>query len=524
VRYSALNTNQLLNYEKIFGGDHKIKVLLGHETKQDNQWVVSGSKMGYYDPYNPEFVNAASVGELISYTAEYAMEAYLSRLEYEYDDRYYFSGSFRRDASSKFHPDVRWGTFWSVGAAWRINEESFMSDVRDVNNLKLKASYGTQGNDGIAGAAIFYSDLYEYTAGANPVKYFRGNTNLTWEKSNNFNVGVELGLFDRLDINADFFIKETRDLLYQKPLFSSLGAPDWIWDNQIDMKNTGFEVEINADIIKNNNFKWDVSFNLTYYKNKLTKLPDDKDPTGYTAGNYWRKLGGSLYDWYTYEYAGVDPATGAPLWYMDVETPVYEADGVTPVLDSDGNPVTTTEKVTTDDYSQADRYEIGKSAIPDLFGGLSTGIELYGFDFNVQTAFQLGGYGMDIQYQNLMGSGSDIGENFSKDIYKRWTPSHTDTDIPYLNTGDQDVNATSSRWLTSSSYFSIRNITLGYTVPKKTLKTLSIDKVRLFVSVDNLWIATARKGFDPRQSFNGTTYIGAYSALKTASVGLQVNF
>lgn len=512
-RYEALNLNQLLNYNKKFGL-HDVSVLLGHESKSDNVWFLEGSKMNFYNPYNPEFANAGSTSGLTSYTAGYRLEGYLSRAEYNYADKYYISGSFRRDASSKFHPDVRWGNFWSVGGSWRIKEESFLKDVDLIDNLKIRSSYGTQGNDGISGTTLYLDQYTMVSDGTNvsPTLSYRAAPDLTWEKSNNFNVGIDLGLLERINLTADFFIKETKDMIYQKPLPSSGGTPTWIWDNQIDMKNTGVEIELTVDLIKSRNIKWDVALNLTTYKNELTKVPDDKDPEGYIAGAYWRKLGGTLYDFYDYEFAGVDPATGKSMWYKDQA-----------ILDDQGVATDEVEKVTTTVYAEAKRYETGKSALPDLYGGISSNLTAYGFDFSISTAFQQGGWVSDVTYIRLM-SGGNFGSNWHKDIYKRWTPTNTDTNVPRVSTSDQNVAAGSTRFLTDASYFNIKNITLGYTLPKRLLNSLKIESVRLYATADNLWLLTARQGLDTRQSFSGTTYEGNYSALRTTSLGLSVKF
>jgi TonB-linked SusC/RagA family outer membrane protein len=510
-RYAALNANQLLNYNRKFGL-HDVSVLLGHESKADDVWYLTGSKMNYYDPYNPEFANAGAISSLTSYTSSYRLEGYLSRIEYNYADKYYFSGSFRRDASSKFAPDVRWGNFWSLGGSWRVKEEDFMRDLEQITSLKLKSSYGTQGNDGIGGSNLY---LYQYSLtsdgqNASPVLTYRGAPDLTWEKSRNFNLGFELTLIDKINVNADFFIKETKDMIYAKPLPLIDGVPTWIWDNQIDMKNTGVEIEIGGEVLKTKDLKWDVSLNLTSYKNQLTKVPDDKDPEGYVAGSYWRKIGGSLYDFYLYEYAGVDPETGLSMWYTD-ET----------ITASNGQE--TTNKVTTTDFADAIRYETGKSSIPDLYGGLSSELKFKSFDFSIQTAFQLGGWVYDGVYASQMGTGTG-GNNWNKDIYKRWTPTNTQTDVPRVSAGDQNVNAGSTRFLTSASYFNIKNITLGYTVPKRYLKPLMMQSARVFATGENLWLLTARQGLDTRQSFSGSVYSGTYSALRTISLGLNINF
>jgi len=486
---------------------------------------------------NPEFANAAEYQDLTSYTSAYALEGYFAKAEYNFADKYYFTASIRRDGSSRFSPEKRWGTFWALGASWRLKEEQFLKDIDWINNLKLKASYGTQGNDNV-GYVHNYTDLYrvDRVDGAAAFnKVLRGNPDLTWEKSNNFNVGVESRFFERLGLNFDFFVKETTDLLYASPLAPSQGNPAYIYRNEMNMKNTGWEIEVNYDIIKTNNVKWNVAFNATHYKNQLTKLPLSKPasdfPNGYQAGSYWRQIGGSLYDWYTYDYAGVDPETGAPLfnkWEFvkdenGKETSEYvqvmkkDAEGNL-VLDENGNPI----PVQYNKYTDAGQYRTGKSAIPDLVGGISTSIEAFGFDFSLQASYQKGGWVMDSHYQSLMNSGSK-GNNFHKDMFNRWTAGHTNTNIPALNYEDQNSSPAGTFFLTDASYFSLNNVTLGYTLPKNLVKKVNIEKVRIFLTGDNVWLGSARKGLDPRQSFTGETgYV--YSALSTYAAGVQVTF
>lgn len=516
TRYSALNINQLLNYSKIFN-IHSIDVLLGHETKYDNSNVLYGHMTNFVDPNNPEFSNAARYQDLTSSEQHYSLEGYFSKLDYNYDEKYYLTASLRTDGSSRFHPDSRWGQFWAVGGSWRISEELFFDNLDFVDELKIKASYGTQGNDNI-GTWYAYKNLYTINridGEPSTSLSFRGNPDLTWEKSANFNSGFELTAFNkRLTLNADFFIKTTNDLLYAKPLAVSEGLPSSIWVNDLDMKNTGFEVEAIFDVIKNRDLTWSVNLNATHYKNELTRLPSDKAELvskdgGYQAGSYWRKIGGSIYDYYTYEYAGVDQETGKALYN------VYDK-----IRDDKGVLIKYEKKDPTTENSNATLMQTGKSPIADLYGGIGSTIEYRGIDLSIQTAYQLGGYVMDGVYQGFMSPG-DKGSNFHKDMFKRWTPENRDTDVPLLLYEDQNQNASSDRWLTSASYFSIRNITLGYTLPKRWIDRLNIEKIRLYGVADNVWYTSARKGLDVRQSFSGSvSYI--YSPIRTTSIGLQV--
>ena len=531
-RKGALNVNQLLDWNHSFG-KHGVHVLLGHENKNDKYRYFYGQMTQFSDPSNPEFANAAQYQDMTSYSWEYALEGYFAKGEYNYADKYYATASIRRDGSSRFHKDNRWGTFWAVGASWRLKEENFLKDVNWLNNLKLKISYGTQGNDHLLDDEGYdlihvYSDLYSVNrvdGAAAFSKWLRGNSDVTWEKSRNFNVGVEAGFWKRLNVGFEFFIKETRDMLYQSPLAASEGKPNYVWRNEMNMKNTGIEIEISGDIIKTKDITWNAALNLTHYSNKLTKLPDSKPasefPDGYQAGRYWRQLGGSLYDWYRYEYVGVDPTNGLPQYnkynYKTDESGNY-------VRDDNGEPIVESIDIV-NNASEATLRKTGKSAIPDLTGGFSTTLNAYGFDLSVSTAFQLGGWAWDYQYAQLMNAG-DNGQNFHKDMFNRWTPAHTDTDIPALSFGSQSssIDSSSDYFLTKGSYFSLRNITVGYTFPKKWLAPAGISNLRVYLTGDNIWLVSKRKGFDPRYSFSGYNQYAGYSALSSYSVGVNLSF
>ena len=508
-RYFVINANQLLNWSHTYNQLHNVEVLLGHETKQDRSESLWAQKENFFVPDNPELDNAAKLSDASSSAAEYALEGYFGQVKYNFDEKYYVSGSFRRDASSRFHPDNRWGSFWSVGASWRMNKEAFMESLTWINDLKVKASFGTQGNDAI-GNNQPYKDQYIVVSndGAIGTQYvFRGNKDITWEKSNNFNAGVEFKLWDRLSGNIEYFSKTTWDLLYYKPLPPSQGVPSGIYENTMRMRNQGVEIELNYDIFTHNNFKWNVALNATHYKNKLLELPADRPQDGWATGNYFRKVGKPLYNYYDYKYAGVDPENGDALYWAD-ET------------DEKGNVI---EQKTVNKTELATRYELGKSPIPDLYGGFSTTIETYGFDLNANFAYQIGGWVYDSLYQGFMGAGS-AGKNWHKDIFNRWTPENRYTDVPRLQTNDLNQGCSGDRALTKASYLSLRNLTLGYSLPKNWLQKVHIEKLRLYIVGDNLFLLSARRGFDPRQSIlDGQTGYN-YSAMRTVSFGINLEF
>lgn len=500
-RYTALNTNQLLSYNKDFGrgGQHSVSLLLGHEIKSDHSYGLAGSMTNFVDPTVSDFANAVVYQDLTSSRTSYFLQGIFCRGEYSYGNRYFLSASYRRDSSSRFAPDKRWGGFWSLGLSWNAKQEKFLLPVESINYLKFKASYGTQGNDNI-GMTKVYEDLYRIdrvNGEASIVKVFRAAPDVTWEKSNNFNAGIESRFFDRLSVNADFFIKETKDMIYYRALAPSQGDPASQLVNDMDMKNIGVEFEVSADLLKCRNFSWNLTLNGTSYKNKITKLPSNEPAEGYASGNYWRRKGGSLYDFYVYEWRGVDSETGEPLYTGKEEDLVHEA-------------------------ANAKMVRTGKSSIPDIYGGISTSWTFYGVDLSAQFAYQIGGWTLDSNYQSLM-SGGSAGTNWHKDIFRRWTPQNTDTDVPRVQNRYQEASQTSTRFLTKASYISLKNVTVGYTFPKSLTQKARISNLRVYVVGDNLWYMSKRRGLDVRQSFSGAAGF-TYSALRTVSAGLSFTF
>ena len=500
-RYSALNTNQLLSWTPSFGkvNEHSVSLLLGHEIKSDTSYGLSGEMTNYVDPTVSDFANAVVYQNLNSSRSSYFLQGIFTRGEYSYANRYFLSASYRCDASSRFAPDKRWGSFWAVGASWNAKQESFLLPVAWLDYLKFKASYGTQGNDNI-GMTKVYEDLYRIDrvdGEASIVKVFRAAPDVTWEKSNNFNAGFESRFLDRLSVNADFFIKETKDMIYYRALAPSQGNPASQLVNDMDMMNIGVEFEVGADLVKTRNFLWNFTVNGTAYKNKITKLPSNEPEEGYASGNYWRKKGGSLYDFYMYEWLGVDSATGEPLYTGKDGSPVHEP-------------------------SNAKMVQTGKSAVPQLYGGITSSWSFFGVDLSAQFAYQIGGWTLDSNYQGLMSAGS-VGTNWHKDIFRRWTPQNTETDVPRVQNRYQDASQTSTRFLTDASYLSLKNVTLGYTFPKALMQKAKISNLRIYVVGDNLWYISRRRGLDVRQSFSGATGF-TYSALRTVSAGVSFSF
>ena len=514
TRDIAYNLQQILNYNETFG-KHNVGLMVGHEYYQKKYYYLSGTKSKLFSYDNEELGGAVVDGAgAHSYIDDYNSEGYFMRAQYDYAFRYFVSGSYRRDASSRFHPDHRWGNFWSVGAAWLLNQENWF-DAPWVNMLKLKASYGSQGNDNIGN--YLYTDTYSIENNNGEIAVLfgqKGNPNITWETNTNLNIGTEFGFWNnRLSGSVDFFNRKTSDMLFAFSVPSSLGYSSY-YANVGDMVNRGVEVELNADLIRTKNVLWSFNLNLTHVKNEVTYLaPEHKSTTvegykGYIDGSYFVGEGLPLYTYYLRSYAGVDPETGASLWYKDVK--------------GDDGKITRTK---TSDYTSATRY-LHDSAIPSVYGGFSTSVSAYGVDFSISFNYQIGGKVYDSGYASFMSSpyGTTVGTNYHKDILKAWTPENKGSDIPRLQYGDQYTTSVSDRFLTDASYLNISNINVGYTLPSKITQKFGVQKLRVYLACDNVVYWSKRQGLDPRYSFTGATNFSNYSPIRTISGGVTVQF
>ncbi|WP_394750464.1 SusC/RagA family TonB-linked outer membrane protein [Spongiimicrobium salis] len=514
---------QLLNWKRDFG-NHSLAVLLGHESNDFNFRLLQGQVTETVIDGLAVLDNGVNIQFLQGYEKDYTVEGYFSRLTYDFDDKYFINGSFRRDGTSVFSPENRWGNFYGLGVAWSAHKENFLSEVSWLNNLRLKASIGQQGND-----AILYEDnrttsgdldnrnYYAYTdqfdivnAGNNVpgITFFQlGNEDLQWETSTNLNAGFEMGLFqNRISLNAEYFERKVEDLLFFNPIANSEGVGTRP-ENVGDMQNTGIEIEIGADIIRSENFNWSFNINGTHYKNEITRLPVEfiDDPNN---GNFRLEEGRSRFDYFMREFAGVDPVNGDALWFTDV-------------LDAQGNP--TGERETTNDRPNATEYFIGKTAIPDVYGGFSSAFSYKNFGLNVSFAYQIGGYGYDGIYQTLLGTNS-AGDNYHRDVLNSWTPENTQASIPRLDVFDPNQAGGSDFFLVDASYLSLQDVTLTYNFSGKLLDYIGLTAARLYATGNNLFLWTkARRGYDPRLSVTGNA-INEFGLGRTTSLGLTLNF
>lgn len=530
-RTFAVNNQYLAEYKTDFGGSgHNLNVLAGYEMYKLKEQFLEGQNDHLFNPLVGELGNADGVSsrQTSSYTADYMTQGFLARVQYEYGNRYFASASYRRDGSSRFAPGHRWGNFGSVGAAWLISNEGFMSGVGWISILKLKASYGVQGNDDLYPGSNYarkyypYADNYTHSYNEATGEYstdlaYKGNEDLTWESSHSFNAGVDFELFgSRLSGSAEYFSRKTVDLLYSKDVPLSAGNPTGYYPVNVgSIVNNGFELTLEGILINTDALQWSLNMNLSHYRNRILALDSSVSEEGIKGGNYIYKVGGSLYEAYMRKYAGVNPENGKAQWYRKV-------------LDDDG--VWTGESVVTETFADASQYELG-SVLPKLYGGFGTTFKAYGFDLSAQFSFQLGGKYYDGTYQALMHTSSGIGTAWHKDVLDSWSETNKDSDIPRLD-GDTSVGQTAvSNYLISSNYLSVNNITLGYTFPEKVTSYMKISGLRIYVAGDNLAVRSARKGMDPRYSMGLGSLTsgsglnsGSYSAMRAVTGGITLTF
>ncbi|MCI0920446.1 SusC/RagA family TonB-linked outer membrane protein [Sphingobacterium rhinopitheci] len=528
----TLTNQQILNFNKDFG-KHTVGVMVGHETADYSNKMLSGSKTNIVIPDEVFLSNASKFSALNGYEDIYKVEGFLSKVNYNYSNRYYFNASFRRDGSSVFHTDHRWGNFYGLGAAWNVSNEAFMSDVEAISKLKIKVSYGEQGNDNLFYPGYVnmdhrshfgygrnytpYMDQYEITADAdgNPSirQVYTGTKDLKWEVSKNFNTGFELGMFNnRLNVDFEFFTRKVSDMLFNFPQAPSSGIPA-ISKNIGDMKNTGIEIAISGDVIRTEDWNLNLWANATHYKNKITRLPQP-----FVSGVFRFVEGQSAYTYYMREFAEVDKATGMGSWY------VGEKDAITGI--------STGEKTTTQTHSSATQFLSDKSANPDVYGGFGFDVAYKKISFNAGFAYQLGGYIYDNVYQGLFSEGTGMGNsgaNYHKDIYNTWTPENTSASMPMLSSVDKTQYGTSDMFLISANYLSLENVGINYDLSNSTFERIGIKNARVSLMGNNLFMISKRQGLDPRMmqlggaSNNGLT-LNSYSLLRSISLGLSIKF
>ena len=509
-RTQSYTFNQLITWNRSFN-KHNFDVMLGHEWYAYKYEYLEAARSNLIDGIL-EISPGTTMQSAESYTDNYRINSFMSRINYNYDDKYYFSASLRSDASSRFYRDNHTGTFWSLGANWRMSKENFLKDVKWIDNLSVKISYGEQGNDDILrsnGTSNYYLWQSLYALGWNNANNLGAvissleTKDLSWEKNQNLNIGVEGAFFNhRLRVSAEYYNKKTTDMLLSYPMALSTGFGGYN-ANVGDMRNSGFEFEIGGTPIRTNDWVWNVTWMGATVKNKVLKLTQESPEI--ISGIRVIKEGYELNTYYMAKSAGVDPATGTQLYW---------------VYDKDENGNIVNERIS-DDYAKAanSKYYLG-SRIPDLYGSISTDLSWKGIDLSVLTTYSIGGKIYDGLYAASMNTTYST-NTWNSNALRRWQKPGDITDVPRIEIGGQYT--TTDRFLVDASYFAIKNITLGYTLPKLWVNKIGLSNVRVFTSVDNLALFTHLDGMDPQYSFGGSTDY-TYAPNKTWSVGLEVKF
>ena len=510
-RRQVENFNQILNYQKDFGL-HSFGLTAGHETF--NRTFSSNGGLATVQAANGifEFDNFSNIVRLEGSSTQKTLEGYFSRLNYNYADKYYLSASFRRDGSSVFAPDSRWGNFYSVGGAWRIDQESFFDNVSLFDNLKLRASYGQVGNDNL-GDFFLSQARFEITSNAaSPAIIFTdiGNTDLQWETIENFDVALEFTMFNGfLDGSVEYYKRNSSDLLYLLPIAPSNGLNE-VPTNIGDMFNSGWEVALNSQLINRGDFRWNVSLQGSTFKNEITSLP-----APFIEGSQRWDEGKSLYDFYILRTGGVDPSTGDQL-FLQYE---FDDDGNSiPVMESNG------EIATTNDWQETQRAYTGDSSIPDLLGSVFNSFNYKGFNLDFLLTYGIGGQVLDFGYAAMMHSGN-FGSSFHPDILNAWKSPGDITDVPRLENGNPNiVRAESERFLTSATFWALRNVNVGYDFGGGFTEQLGIERLRISVTGENLFLSSQRNGLNPQFEPEGTINGNDFVPPRILSVGLNVGF
>lgn len=524
-RRTVENFNQIISYNKTFNDVHNFDVTLGHESLSRDYSELNGIANTQTATGISEFDNFSAGDNVGGFSRAYRLEGYFARLNYNFNNKYYLSGSVRRDGTSVFSTDVRWGSFYSVGASWRIDQEDFMESVSFVNSLKLRGSYGEVGNDNLwvdasANPLVrnFFISQALYTiwpnAGAPGIVWTStGNTRLTWENQVSWDVALEFGLFNNAINGAvEYFNKSTNGLLFNRPIPLSEGlneAPE----NVGDMVNSGLEVSLNANIVNNSNFRWNLGLQATTFKNEITKLLEPSD----FGTKRWEE-GRSRYDYYIYHYAGVDPGTGDALYYMWEDGTDELAGQRIPVLNPNGT------QATTNDWQEAGEAFTGDSSLPDVVGSVSNSLSYKNVSLDFLFVYGIGGKILDRGYATLMHEG-EYGTDLHVDALNAWRNPGDITNVPRLENGDPNQSIrNSTRFLTDASYLALRNINLSYRFGDDISNKIGVNNLSLFVSAENLALFSKRKGLNPQYGLSGVQDGNDFNPGRVISAGVNVSF
>lgn len=502
----TIYTSQLLRFLKTFNDVHEINAYLGYDYDEYRYYSMTGQASQMFQ--GNEILNGGVANPKVGGTkVEKKNAAYYFNGNYSYDNKYLFQVMFRVDGSSQFGSNKRWAPFWSVGGGWSMHKEEFMSNLKWVNELKPRISYGISGNlpDGAYEWATMLASTTQYGSKVGLYSNYLGNPDLSWEETATLDFGLDVRLFDRLSIVFDYYHKDVKNLIYLKHLPAVTGYNRQTANNG-KMTNQGFEVTVTPEIIRTKDLYWDVSFNLGYNKNEITYLPDGDELTSQATA-----VGYPYRNWYLREWAGVDSQTGTPLWFK---------------VDEEGN------KTVTGDYNQATRVLLDEVPTPKFNGAISTNLTWKGFTLNVNFTFATGAKIYNGQRAGALDR--DCGRNSQppmklKDGWSRWEkPGDIATHPQLIDGGNNGADRESTRYLENGDYFKLKSLSLAYSFPKRWLEPLGVKSANLSVGGENLFTITSFSGQDPEilysSDYNGSAGSFGYPTVRRFTLGLSVQF
>ncbi|MDR2684011.1 MAG: SusC/RagA family TonB-linked outer membrane protein [Prevotellaceae bacterium] len=552
ISYMNLVGNQLLKYQKTVSEKHNIDAFLGHEAQFVVQSANYAQRSQLYNPSGLEFDNASITDNVSGSTGREMLDAYFAQFRYNFSEKYFAEINGRFDGSSKFQKGNRWGAFGSVGASWLLTAERFLKPAKKwLTNLKLSASYGTLGNQDTG--SFLWTDLYGlYSMDNMPALIWatKGNYDITWERINEFDAGIEAAFFkERLDVELVYYDKTTNNLIMPAPAAPSLGYSS-IPTNDGSLNNRGVELAIKAKAVKTRNVELSFRFNLAHNKSTMVEMPKEwRFGEMREIISYGGVVKGKELDAINIiTFLGVSSEKGhegESMWlgYYD-ENDMYYPDGKTIKHISDYYYYTHEDTVggvlkhpnakliadTVYDPYEATSTFIGKRALPVVYGGFGLDFTAYGFEFSAFLNYQLGGYNYDAVYMMLM-EDQILGKYaWHKDMLNAWNPitENYNTNVPRLTAGLEQnasyASAGSTRFLTSNSALQLSNVRIGYKFPAKWIKKILLNSASVYISADNLFVITARKGYFPFANFEGGSGRSQYLPLSTVVAGIKLQF
>lgn len=510
IEYGKLISSTSLNYVHTFNYKHHLDVLAAYEIESYQTDKASGERSRL--PSNSNLVepdNASVLNSFISSTQAYRMLSYLSRLNYDYDDRYYIAGSFRRDGSSRLSPKNRWGNFWSVSGMWHLSNESFMKPIKHIlSDVKIRASYGVNGNQpsSLYGYMGLYTYGQSYMGGFGSYESSLANPNLKWEKNYNLNIGLDLAFLSRIFLSIEYYNRDTKDLLYSLPISATTGFTNYL-SNVGQLNNKGVELELRTINFATPHFNWSTILNLSHNSNKIISLNGQLEQS--IEGTWFiHKVGLPYHTFYVKEFAGVDPQNGDALYYTNT-------------LNKDGS----YSREITNDISKAQAIPY-KSVNPKISGGLTNILNYKQLDLSFTLTYSLGGYSFDKLGTYIENGTTNIYTskyNLPAYAMDRWQKPGDQTDVPRFVYNQSASDNNSSRYIHSTDHLRLKNLTLGYTLPREWTRKVMVNKARFYFSGSNLLTWAKWKQYDPETPVNGEVFCEA-PPMRTFSFGVQLTF